>query len=114
MSHLAELHGLYTRMAAIGETVVDNSKVAKLLTSLPSEYDGVCDALRTIPRKERTWADVQGCIQDDNERKAAVKKKKGESDDTGRPCTRKSSDATSCAGDGRKRDTLSDTGGRIQ
>lgn len=68
VNHVAELHGLQSWFGAIGATVIDSPKIAKLLKSLLLEKVGVCDGLRTIQRKDRTWSDVQGRNQGEYER----------------------------------------------
>lgn len=71
VNFMGELDEKYNRLEAMGENTSDRSKIAKLLTSLPQEYDSAAAALRTSQSNEsRSWHGVQDIMQDEHERLA--------------------------------------------
>eukprot|EP00173_Palmaria_palmata_P000773 Plantae.Rhodophyta-Palmaria_palmata.ctg13848.p1 GENE.Plantae.Rhodophyta-Palmaria_palmata.ctg13848~~Plantae.Rhodophyta-Palmaria_palmata.ctg13848.p1 ORF type:complete len:181 (+),score=21.65 Plantae.Rhodophyta-Palmaria_palmata.ctg13848:67-609(+) len=77
VNYMNELDGIYDRLEAMNEPTSDRSKIAKLLTSRPQEYEAVAAALRTsLSSDARTWHGVQDFMQNKYERMMMMKKQK--------------------------------------
>ena len=77
ITFMGELESLYDRLESMGETTSDRMKIAKLLNSLPDEYDSLSAALRTQTETSRTWNDVQDLFQEEYERLEQNRSSKG-------------------------------------
>lgn len=68
VNHMGEIEAMYDRLDKMGDHTSDRTKIAKLLASLPKEYDSISAALRASPAEGRMFTEVQDLLQDEYER----------------------------------------------